>query len=464
MSWDDDSHADEYGERRPAREPGTRWRDTDGGLLDGDTMWDRAVGPMQFIPSTWVEWASNANGDDVADPNQIDDAALTTARYLCASGSMTNPEGWRAAVFSYNHDNDVRRRRRDDREQVRGLSRPDMNIPTLMTKVAALTRHPIPISKQPAPYDADNSVVIAADAAGQIGRVGRLRQHRNRAFARHDGSGRGGAELVLRTDILVPEGAGAHPLVVFVPGGGFVRSPKVAGGRMRRALAAAGYVVASIEYRTTRHGATYLDGLADVRAAVRFLRANAEEFHIDPAKVALWGESAGGYLAALAGATDGDRRFDPDGDARIQAVIDKFGASDLRRLADGFDQATIDAVYAPGNAIARYVHGPHAVSLDDDPAAVTAADPTTYVSASTPPFLIFHGSDDRIISPVQTELLHRALVRAGADSVRYLVTGAGHGDIAVKGGEEKYWTTASMLTLMTDFLAVRLSSTSSDGD
>lgn len=80
--------------------------DTDDGVLDGDTAWDRAVGPMQFIPSTWDRWASDANGDDVADPHQIDDAALTTARYLCASGSMTSPEGWRAAVYSYNHDND----------------------------------------------------------------------------------------------------------------------------------------------------------------------------------------------------------------------------------------------------------------------------------------------------------------------------------------------------------------------
>ena len=61
---------------------------------------------MQFIPSTWEKWGSDANGDDVADPNQIDDAALTTARYLCASGSMTSPEGWRAGVYSYNHDND----------------------------------------------------------------------------------------------------------------------------------------------------------------------------------------------------------------------------------------------------------------------------------------------------------------------------------------------------------------------
>jgi len=80
--------------------------DTDNGLLDGDTTWDRAVGPMQFIPSTWARWASDATGDGVADPHQIDDAAQTTARYLCASGPMTSAEGWRAAVFSYNHDND----------------------------------------------------------------------------------------------------------------------------------------------------------------------------------------------------------------------------------------------------------------------------------------------------------------------------------------------------------------------
>ncbi|MBM7831753.1 hypothetical protein JOE59_002458 [Agromyces cerinus] len=80
--------------------------DTDDGEFDGDTKWDRAVGPMQFIPSTWQKWGSDGDGDGVADPNQIDDAALSTARYLCESGEMTNSEGWRAAVFSYNHDND----------------------------------------------------------------------------------------------------------------------------------------------------------------------------------------------------------------------------------------------------------------------------------------------------------------------------------------------------------------------
>ncbi|WP_395244908.1 lytic transglycosylase domain-containing protein [Agromyces sp. MMS24-K17] len=80
--------------------------DTDGGALDGDPVWDRAVGPMQFIPSTWARWAADADGDGFADPHQIDDAALTTARYLCAAGSMTTSDGWRRAIYSYNHDND----------------------------------------------------------------------------------------------------------------------------------------------------------------------------------------------------------------------------------------------------------------------------------------------------------------------------------------------------------------------
>jgi membrane-bound lytic murein transglycosylase B len=78
-------------------------RDSDGGAWDGDSAWDRAVGPMQFIPTTWAKWGADGNGDGDADPNQIDDAALATARYLCASGDVTGAQNWRAAVFSYNH-------------------------------------------------------------------------------------------------------------------------------------------------------------------------------------------------------------------------------------------------------------------------------------------------------------------------------------------------------------------------
>ncbi|WP_156761033.1 lytic transglycosylase domain-containing protein [Microbacterium karelineae] len=78
-------------------------RDTDGGALDGDATWDRAVGPLQFIPETWGIWAVDATGDGVADPHSIDDAAATAARYLCRlDGSLAAGEQWIRAIRSYN--------------------------------------------------------------------------------------------------------------------------------------------------------------------------------------------------------------------------------------------------------------------------------------------------------------------------------------------------------------------------
>ncbi len=79
-------------------------RDTDGGRLDGDPAYDRAVGPMQFIPSTWARYASDGDGDSSSDPFDIHDAARATARYLCAAGGdLTAVAGQRRAVLAYNH-------------------------------------------------------------------------------------------------------------------------------------------------------------------------------------------------------------------------------------------------------------------------------------------------------------------------------------------------------------------------
>jgi membrane-bound lytic murein transglycosylase B len=85
--------------------------DTDGGQLDGDTMWDRAVGPLQFIPTTWAQWGADGDGDGTADPHDIDDAALSAARYLCdAGGDLSDSYGWSRAVLTYNRSGSYARK------------------------------------------------------------------------------------------------------------------------------------------------------------------------------------------------------------------------------------------------------------------------------------------------------------------------------------------------------------------
>jgi membrane-bound lytic murein transglycosylase B len=92
--------------------PGIRAiEDTDGGELDGDTTWDRAVGPMQFIPTTWERWGADADGDGRRDPHSIDDATLAAARYLCDAGDDLRDEaGWVDAVLTYNNSGDYVRK------------------------------------------------------------------------------------------------------------------------------------------------------------------------------------------------------------------------------------------------------------------------------------------------------------------------------------------------------------------
>jgi membrane-bound lytic murein transglycosylase B len=81
--------------------------DSDDGVVDGNTEFDRAVGPMQLIPQTWASWPSDGNGDEVGDPQNIADAAIAAANHLCrASGGMSTPDGWRAGIAAYNAGDD----------------------------------------------------------------------------------------------------------------------------------------------------------------------------------------------------------------------------------------------------------------------------------------------------------------------------------------------------------------------
>jgi acetyl esterase/lipase len=266
-----------------------------------------------------------------------------------------------------------------------------------------------------------------------VGRVGR----------KHSGIRYAERAAKLRMDVLVPHSPGPHPLVLYLPGGGFVAARRQLARKQRRYVAASGFVVASIDYRTTSTRSTYRDGLADVAAALQFLREHAAEYDLDPDRVAVWGESAGAYLAAMAATEPG---------LGINAAVDFFGASNLAALGTGFDP-DVRAFYArPGTPIPSYVVGPDRAPADH-PGELRAADPANRITAQTPPFLILHGDDDRIIEPAQTARLHQALRAAGVDSTRYVIPDAGHGDIS---DNPKIWTSTTVIDRVAQFLHAHL--------
>jgi acetyl esterase/lipase len=318
----------------------------------------------------------------------------------------------------------------------------------------------ITAAKSVATSDTSTSIVITADGPQmQCGKTS-VDTHSDIVYSTPSS---GGKSVELKLDVLAPKTAGKKPLVVYVSGGGFVMSTKEAALDQRTYVAEAGYVVASIQYRTTANGATYNDGVADVKSAIRYLRAHADQYGIDPAKVAVWGESAGGYLASMVGTTNGVKQFDVGDNlnqsSNVQAVIDKFGSSDLSKIGADFDTAAQQANVAPGNSTAAYVYGPGTKkSITADPAAVARANPVTYVDSSDPAFLLFHGSADTLVSPSQTLLLHTALRAKGVDSTRYVLTGAGHGDLAFMGDAKAGlpWTTQKVMGDMVQFLGKHL--------
>ncbi len=313
-----------------------------------------------------------------------------------------------------------------------------------------------PLAATLAPSETSTSIVIHPDRGDQI-HCGKtpLKTLNNVVYASPRLSN--GKSKPLKMDILIPEGARKRTIVVYVPGGGFVVAAKEGALNLRTYVAEAGFVVASIEYRTTRDGANYRDGIEDVKAAIRYLRANAAQYGIDVDAVAVWGESAGGYLAAMVGVTNGNSSFvagdNLNQSSDVQGVIDDFGASDISKMAADFDAATQRAIYT-NEGIMNYIGKNSKANTLDPSVATTVASPITYIHASAPPFLIFHGNQDRMVSPSQTLILNDALVAAGVRSKRYVVDGAAHGDLAFMGDTQSglFWSTNQVMNLVIEFL------------
>ncbi len=245
----------------------------------------------------------------------------------------------------------------------------------------------------------------------------------------------------LRMTLLVPRTGDLKPAILYVPGGGFTSTDHEKFFEMRAALAQAGFVVAAAEYRVVPN--TFPAPLEDGKAAIRYLRAHAADYGIDPERIGVVGDSAGGWLSQLLATTGGAEGFDKgfdkgdflDQSSAVQAAASLYGLSDLRNLGEGFPPEIEDVHRSPAVTEALLLHGPAFATfpgapIESDPAKALAASPMGHLDAAKPPILLMHGSADPLVSPLQSRQIYEAL-RGRGDRVDYvLVDGAAHGDDA----------------------------------
>jgi acetyl esterase/lipase len=233
-----------------------------------------------------------------------------------------------------------------------------------------------------------------------------------------------------KLDLFVPENV-THslPLIIFVHGGAWSSGDKAAIFLpMRQGYSQRGYALATINYRFSQH-AIFPAQIEDCKAAVRWLRARARDYQLDPDRFGVWGPSAGGHLVALLGTSSDVREFDVGAhlevSSRVQCVMVDFGTTD-------FTQA--DAHRLPGSTVvhnssdspdSRLIGG--LITDQANAAKVRRASPITYVSKDDPPFLIVHGDQDPIVPHYQSEILFDALKAAGVKVRLNTVKGGGHG-------------------------------------
>ena len=245
---------------------------------------------------------------------------------------------------------------------------------------------------------------------------------------------RGRSVRGLKMTLFVPRTQEKKPAVLYFPGGGFTSADHEKFLEMRYALACAGYVVAACEYRAVPNKFPAL--LEDAKAAVRWMRAHASEFGVDANRIGLLGDSAGGYVVQMAGATNGEKNWDV-GDFKevssdVQAVVSIYGISDLTTIGEGLGNENVHASAAVTEAL--LLNGPAfkdfaGASVNADPQKAKAASPIGHVDGTEPPFLLMHGSGDKVVSPLQSKKMFEALQNKKVEVEYVLVRGAEHGDL-----------------------------------
>lgn len=224
-------------------------------------------------------------------------------------------------------------------------------------------------------------------------------------------------------DLYLPSQPKPVGLVLWIHGGAWRAGSKEQGPPLH--VLESGYALASLNYRLSMD-APFPAQLEDCKAALRWLRAHAEQYELDPTRVVAWGSSAGGHLAALLGTTGDVSRFDVGENLNyssdVRAVIDYFGPTDFLQMDA---HRTPDGILhdLPDSPESRLIGGPINVNRDK----VTAANPITYVTSNDTLFLIVHGDADPMVPHHQSELLLTALRGAGVEATLYSVKGGVHG-------------------------------------
>lgn len=262
-------------------------------------------------------------------------------------------------------------------------------------------------------------------------------------------------------DLYLPKGNGPFPVVVNIHGGAFIGGDKaMLDAPVLARLLAAGYAVASINYRLSGE-APFPAAIQDAKAAVRFLRASAEQFHLDADRFAAFGQSAGGNIAAMLGTTGvstitrngavawvDPKLGNTTSSSQVQAVVDWFGPTDFAQMdADLSNQgcATRDLTHnLPGSPESRFLGATVGAAIAID--LVQDANPISYISEQTPPFLIQHGSVDCTVPTGQSQRLASALKAKGIEATLAVQNGAGHGMPAAS------WMSQANLDRMLTFL------------
>jgi acetyl esterase/lipase len=241
-----------------------------------------------------------------------------------------------------------------------------------------------------------------------------------------------------KLDIYLPDGERRlYPVILSIHGGAFMGCDKSDAQVMPMLEGLKrGYAVVALNYRLSWE-AQFPALVQDAKAAVRWVRANAQTFNFDPGKIAAWGGSAGGYLSSILGTSAGIPELEdltlgnPDQPCTVQAVVDWFGPTDFLKMDE---QLAANGMLPPPGLRHSEADSPESLLLGEVitqiPERVAAANPESYIRSDAPPFLIQHGTRDPIV-PVQQSIEFAAKLRSaiGEDRVILeLLEGAEHAD------------------------------------